>query len=115
MVLAGMGRADEAEQQYRDLVRCCGSDPSAAVILSLARARVAVARRDFAAALAGYQQAIELDPGNAESWYLLGLVYVSADSLPRAAAALSRALELDPGHSSAADILARVRQRLGRP
>ncbi|MBN2537529.1 tetratricopeptide repeat protein, partial [candidate division WOR-3 bacterium] len=115
MVLAGMGRAGEAEQQYRELVRCCAADPRAEPIVRLAGARVAVARRDFGAALAGYRRAIELDPGNPESWYLLGLVYVSTDSLPQAAAALERALELDPGHSSAADILGRVRQRLGRP
>lgn len=115
MVLAGMGRAGEAEQEYRELVRCCAADPRAEPIVRLAGARVAVARRDFNAALAGYRRAIELDPENPESWYLLGLVYVSTDSLPQAAAALERALELDPGHSSAADILGRVRQRLGRP
>ena len=113
MLLASAGRSREAQEQYRHITRLARQDPAFAVLAELAAARIAIMARDFPAAVASYRAALELDPHNAETWYLLGLVYVSADSLARAEQALSRALDIDPAHDAARDIIGRVRGRLG--
>ena len=108
VLLAGSGRAREAEEQYVKIARRAGTDPRLAPVVHMAAARIAIARRDFAAAVSDYHQAIAADPDNAEPWYMLGLVYVSIDSLDRARRALTRALEIDPAHSEARATLARL-------
>jgi hypothetical protein len=111
ILLAGSGRAREAEQQYVEIARRAGADPRLAPVVHMAAARVAIIRRDFATATTRYHQAIAADPGNAEPWYMLGLVYVSIDSLDQARLALSRAVGIDPAHSKARATLARLAGR----
>ena len=114
VTLASAGRTDEAVEQYRRIERIAARDPASRVLADLGGARIAIARRDFPAAVRGYRAAIDLDPENAETWYLLGLVYVSMDSLPAARTHLRRALELDANHSEARRTFDAVQSRLRR-
>ena len=52
---------------------------------------------------------------NAENHYLLGLVYVSMDSLVQARLSLQQAVTLDPSHESALEALRAVEAQLNRP
>jgi 4-amino-4-deoxy-L-arabinose transferase-like glycosyltransferase len=108
ILLAGAGRAAEAEAEHRELVRRFAADPATRPLLHLAAGRLAIARRDFPAAAGEYRAAAAADPAAAETWYLLGLVYVSMDSLAAARAALGRALAVDPAHSEARAVLGRL-------
>ncbi|MFO7675560.1 MAG: glycosyltransferase family 39 protein [bacterium] len=115
VLLAGSGRVAEAEVEYRELVRHAVGDAGSRALLHLAAARLAISRRDFPAAAGDYRAALAADPDGAETWYLLGLVQVSLDSLESARAALARALELDPHHSEARSVLERLDRRRPAP
>jgi len=114
MALAGTGRTAEAEAEFDTLARSAGSGDENPELLRLAGARMAIARRDFAAAAQLYRTVIEKDSTYPEAPYLLGLVYVSMDSLEQARYWLRRALTLDPEHEAAASALKAVEVRLGR-
>jgi tetratricopeptide (TPR) repeat protein len=110
--LAGMGRTAEAEAEYSELARIARSVPEAEPLLRLAAARLHIARRDFPAAASAYRAALASDPEDPETSYMLGLVYISMDSLPQAREWLSRATGLDPGHEAARSALQAVESRL---
>jgi tetratricopeptide (TPR) repeat protein len=61
-----------------------------------ARARVAEARRDDAAALAAYREAVRLQPQHPESWYELGLYEFHRGDRCSAYVHLNEAYTLDP-------------------
>lgn len=112
MTLAAMGKSDEAESELQQL-RAGGDDSKAGrLFMTLGTARVAIIRRDFPAAAALYRDALALDSTDAETPYLLGLVYVSMDSLRPAKHWLERALVLDPNHDGARSVLPQVIARL---
>ncbi len=110
---AGMGRREEAAAELQRLA-AAGQDPANRVLVDLGRARVAIAFRDFPEAVRGYRAVLAADPASIEARYLLGLVYVSMDSLARAEEELGRAVELDPANADAREALGLVRSRLGR-
>lgn len=112
-VYAGMGKVNEAQRELAALADAAGSGQGSR-LFQMAQARVAIARRDFPIAAALYQTVLQQDPGNAEAWYLLGLVHVSTGDFESAADALGRAVQLDPANPDAAAALERIRQRLGR-
>ncbi|MCX6843367.1 MAG: glycosyltransferase family 39 protein [candidate division WOR-3 bacterium] len=136
--LAGMGRTADAEAEYRDLERAVGGsaetgnverlaaartaiaqsagsdDPFRSQALRLASARLAIARRDFATAESLYRASLAEDSTDAETNYLLGLVYVSTNNLPAARERLARAVALDPGHDAARSALKAVESKLQR-
>ncbi len=136
--LASMGRTADAEAEYRDLERAVGGsaetgnverlaaartaiaqsagsdDPFRSQALRLASARLAIARRDFAAAESLYRTSLAEDSTDAETNYLLGLVYISTNSLPAARERLARAVALDPGHDAARAALKAVESKLHR-
>ncbi len=114
VLLAGMGKANEAEQEYNKLARLAAREPRHRILALLGAARIAIARRDFPAAVRLYQDAIRQDPTNAETHYLLGLVHVSMDSLDSAYQHLTRAITLDPSHTEARSALNRVESHLRR-
>jgi tetratricopeptide (TPR) repeat protein len=135
--LAGAGRTAEAEAEYRALERAvAGSsersnverlaaariaiaqsaeydDPFRQQALRLASARLAIARRDFATAESLYIVTLAEDSTDAETSYLLGLVYISTKNLGAARQRLARAVALDPGHDAARAALKAVESRLG--
>jgi Flp pilus assembly protein TadD len=131
-----MGRTADAEAEYRALERAVGGsaktsnverlaaarvaiaqstgydDPFRKQALRLASARLAIARRDFAAAESLYRASLAEDSTDAETNYLLGLVYISTDNLPAARERLAQAVALDPGHDAARSALKKVESRL---
>lgn len=109
---AGMGKIAEAEAEYEKLTRVVGADPRNRVLAELAGGRLAIARRDFSKARLHYLSAVTLDPLNAEHHYLLGLVFVSMDSLEQARNELVRTLQLDPNHEAARSSLLMVESHL---
>ena len=111
---AGMGRVAEAESELERLVAATAGSPRDRGLVDLARARVAIARRDFPEAVRYYREALAREPDNGEARYLLGLVYVSMDRLELARPELARAVELDPANQDARSALERVDSRLGR-
>ena len=136
--LAGMGRTADAEAEYRDLERAVGGsaetgnverlaaartaiaqstgsdDPFRNQALRLASARLAIAHRDFATAESLYRASLAEDSTDAETNYMLGLVYVSTNNLPAARERLARAVALDPGHDAARSALKAVESKLQR-
>jgi 4-amino-4-deoxy-L-arabinose transferase-like glycosyltransferase len=136
--LAGMGRTADAEAEYRALERAVGGsaetsnverlaaarvaiaqsagtdDPFSKQALRLASARLAIARRDFAATESLYRASLAEDSTDAETNYLLGLVYISTNNLPAARERLARAVALDPGHDAARSALKAVESKLRR-
>lgn len=136
--LASMGRTADAEAEYRDLERAVGGsaetrnverlaaartaiaqsagpdDPFRSQALRLASARLAIARRDFATAESLYRASLAEDSTDAETNYLLGLVYISTSNLPAARERLVRAVALDPSHDAARAALKAVESKLHR-
>jgi tetratricopeptide (TPR) repeat protein len=114
MALAGSGRTAEAQAEFDTLARSAGSSDENLELLRLAGARMAIARRDFVTAAQLYRAVIDEDSTYPEAPYLLGLVYVSTDSLEQARCWLRRALTLNPEHEAAASALKAVEARLGQ-
>lgn len=65
-------------------------------------------RGDLAQALAAYQEALALAPGDASIWYDLGCLYALQGTFDRARSALRQALELNPGFAAAHDALGQL-------
>jgi len=114
MALATTGRAREAETEFEPLARLAATQNHARLPAALAGARLAITRRDFARAARLYRTAISIDSTDAESPYLLGLVYISMDSLEQADRWLTHALDFDPSHEPARTARQAVRSRLSR-
>jgi tetratricopeptide (TPR) repeat protein len=85
-----IGRANEAERVFRDLLARMPNHAAAAVGLGMA----AVARRDFRAAEEALQRAIAVDPGRPAAYLQLANVYAHTARRPEAAQAAARALSL---------------------
>ncbi|MBN2464471.1 glycosyltransferase family 39 protein [candidate division WOR-3 bacterium] len=111
MALAGSGRLNEAEAEFRKL-QADATSPSARVLVLRAAVRLSVARREFARAVALGREALAADPNDAETHYMLGLVFISMDSLVQAREHLSRAAALEPGQHAIRDALQAVESRL---
>ncbi len=114
MALTTTGRAQDAEAELEPLVRLAATQNHARLPAALAGARLAIARRDFARAAQLYRTALAIDPNDAETPYLLGLVYISMDSLEEADRWLAHALDLDPSHEPARTTRQAVQSRLSR-
>lgn len=110
--LATAGRVGEAERHYRHLQEAAAASPIARPLARLGAARLAIAGRDFTTAARLYRESLDENPNDAETSYLLGLVYVSIDSLAAAREFLARAVSIDPHHTEARATLAAVEARL---
>jgi tetratricopeptide (TPR) repeat protein len=111
LALAGSGKVEAAEAEFEHLAEVASSSEGRSLV-RLASARLAIARRDFAQAAALYRSALAENPDDAETNYMLGLVYVSMDSLVPARQQLARAVALDPGQDAARSTLKAVESRL---
>jgi len=114
LALAGSGKAEAAEAEFEQLAKAAASSSEGRALIRLASARLAIARRDFAQAVALYRSSLAENPDDAETSYMLGLVYISMDSLVPAREQLARAVALDPGQDAARDALKAVESRLHR-
>jgi tetratricopeptide (TPR) repeat protein len=114
LALAGSGKVDAAEAEFEQLAKAAASSSEGRPLVRLASARLAIAHRDFAQAAALYRSALAENPDDAETSYMLGLVYISMDSLVPAREQLARAVALDPGQEAARGALKAVESRLPR-
>jgi tetratricopeptide (TPR) repeat protein len=114
LALAGSGKVDAAEAEFEQLAKVAAPSSEGRALVGLASARLAIAHRDFTQAAALYHSALAQYPDDAETNYMLGLVYISMDSLAQAREQLARAVALDPGHDAARDALKAVESRLSR-
>jgi len=114
LALAGSGKVEAAEAEFEQLARTAASSAEGRALVRLASARLAIARRDFTQAAALYRSALTENSDDAETSYMLGLVYISMDSLAPAREQLARAVALDPGQDAARDALKAVESRLQR-
>ena len=114
MALAGSGKVEQAEAEFEQLARAGASSTEGQALVRLASARIAIAHRDFAQAAEIYRQDLAEYPDDAETNYMLGLVYISMDNLAQAREQLARAVALDPGQDAARDALKAVESRLSR-
>lgn len=105
---AGMRRINEAKMELQELLLIAGNIPDAQQILHLATARIAIAERNFTAALQHYNMALTFDPYNPETYYLMGMVNISIGDLTNAEKFLSLALHLDPNHDASRYALLRI-------
>jgi tetratricopeptide (TPR) repeat protein len=102
---AGMRRIAEAQKEFQQLQAIADNTPAAQLILHLSAARIAIAERHFTTALQHYKAALILDPYNPETYYLMGLVFISIGNLVEAQKCLSFTLELDQNHDAARSAL----------
>jgi tetratricopeptide (TPR) repeat protein len=114
LALAGSGKIEAAETEFEQLARAATPSSEGRALVRLASARLAIARRNFTQAAALYRQDLAEYPDDAETNYMLGLVYISMDSLVQAREQLFRAVVLDPGQDAARDALKAVESRLPR-
>jgi tetratricopeptide (TPR) repeat protein len=114
LALAGSGKIGAAEAEFEQLAKAAASSSEGRALIRLASARLAIARRDFTRAAALYHSALAENPDDVETSYMLGLVYISMDSLAPAREQLARAVALDPGQDAARDALKAVESRLPR-
>jgi tetratricopeptide (TPR) repeat protein len=87
---------EEALAEYRKSLALNPHNP----VLALRIAQVYLNRRDVTNAVAVLESAVKLDPGSADAWYGLGVVYRRYDS-PKAIAAWRQALKADPTSANA--------------
>jgi len=111
--LAGSGRVAEADAEFRQL-QADGTSPSARPLVQQAAVRLAAAHRDFARAAALAREALAANPNDDQLNYMLGLVYISMDSLAQAREYLTRAAALEPGQPAIRDALRAVEARMQR-
>jgi len=138
LALAGVGRTSDAETEVRKIEQATAGSSDHKTLLSLAVARIAIAnaistadpawrpaRRladawvavadgKYARAESLYRANLTLDSSNAESSFLLGMVYIRMDSLAQAREWLTRAVSLDAANDAARAALNSVETRQRR-
>jgi 4-amino-4-deoxy-L-arabinose transferase-like glycosyltransferase len=136
LALAGAGQTSDAETEVHKIEQATAGSTDRNTLLSLAAARIAIAnsistadprwrpaRRladawvavadgRYSMAESLYRANLAQDSANAESGFLLGMVFVRMDSLARAREWLTRAITLDPANSAAVSALKLVSSQL---
>lgn len=106
-----LGELSEAEEMFRAALE----ESPGYVEGHLGMVRVAFARADLETARTFSQEALELAPDSAESWFLDGELLRVQSAFPDALEAYNRALELNSGHMRARNSRASVLLELNRP
>ena len=108
-VLLRTGRAQEAARELVDAEKKLGPKFLLSYFLGLALARAAKPE----AALAAFQEAVQLDPKNAEAHANLGKTQLTLGHVNEAISELREALRLDPGSTQAKRLLSQAYRRAG--
>jgi 4-amino-4-deoxy-L-arabinose transferase-like glycosyltransferase len=88
-------------EHYSDELYRLSRSPSDSIYAYLSTAKLSTMTGNFTQARDYYLRALELDPANADTRYLLALVYYTLKDIPAARAQLEQTLVLDPGNSDA--------------
>jgi tetratricopeptide (TPR) repeat protein len=108
-VLLRTGRAEDAATELADGEKKLGPKFLLSYFRGLALARAA----KLAEALAAFQQALQLDPKNAETHLSLGKTQLTLGHVNEAIPELLEALRLDPGNTQAKRLLSQAYRRAG--
>lgn len=107
-----LNRPSEANAQLQKITEIAQINPHLKVYAHLAQARFNIAQRNFNEAASQFQQALILNPYDAETHYLLGAVYITLSSYQKALIEIQKTLELDPNHQDAQNALNLLKNRL---
>jgi len=88
----------------------CSRDPKARAQHFLESGKQYVEKKQYDAAAIQFRRAVQLNPGSAEAYYLLGINELRQRNLREAYSSLTKATELDPRHASALTELAALKQ-----
>lgn len=77
------------------------------------RCKLLLKRKEYAEAIAGLEPLKEINPDNAELYYLLGMGYSRLDKIPEAVAVMKKAVELAPEESKYQQHLGFLLERIG--
>ncbi|MBN2464900.1 glycosyltransferase family 39 protein [candidate division WOR-3 bacterium] len=138
LALAGAGQTSDAKAEVRKMEQATAGSNDRKTLLSLAAARIAIANATstadpawrparrladawvaisegkYARAESLYRTSLDQNPDDAESSFLLGMVYARMDSLVQAREWLARAAAMDPANDAARTALKSVGSRLLR-
>jgi tetratricopeptide (TPR) repeat protein len=103
----------EPERALPELKRAVALQPSARAWAAVAAAHAATGSWDLA--VAAYEAALALEPGNAELLHEMGVAWLERDEPERARRAIERAVALDPQRSESRRLLRRLERAAGDP
>lgn len=95
------------------LLSACARTPEAKRDRYLAAGNKLLAKKDYGRAILEFNNAVQVTPKDAESYYRLGLAYLGAGQLGPGVACLRRATELNPQHAAAQIRMAEILQSTG--
>jgi tetratricopeptide (TPR) repeat protein len=96
-----MNRPQQAQSELQKILSLALSNPKNQIYAHLAQARFSIAQRDFIRAAQEFEQALLLNPYDAETQYLLGAVYITLGRNNQALKQIQKTLELNPNHPDA--------------
>ncbi|MEO0083425.1 MAG: tetratricopeptide repeat protein [candidate division WOR-3 bacterium] len=91
----------QADQELQTISDLAQTYPDQKTYLHLAQAQINIAQRNFPQAIDELQQAINLNPNDAETHYLLGAIYITIGNNQKAFNEIQNALTLNPNHQDA--------------
>jgi tetratricopeptide (TPR) repeat protein len=106
-----LNRPSQAAEQLQSINEIAQNNSHYQVYAHLAKARFDIAQRNFSEAANEFQQALILNPYDAETHYLLGAVYITLGNYQKALVELQKTLELDPNHQDARNAVNLIKNR----
>jgi putative PEP-CTERM system TPR-repeat lipoprotein len=107
----GAGEVDKAQATHGALAKILPGNP----ITGLLAARLAMARQDYAAAVAEAQKVVNSAPQLLPARMLLGVALLAQGNLNQSEIQLAQVVQLAPENTEARKLLARVNLQLNRP
>jgi len=96
-----MNRPQQAQAELQKILNLAVTNPKNQIYAHLAQARFSIAQRDFIRAAQEFEQAVLINPHDAETQYLLGAVYITLGRTNQALKQIQKTLELNPNHADA--------------
>jgi len=109
-----LNRPAQATEQLQIIQNLTQQHSQNQFYLHLAQARYSIAQRNFNQAAIEFQQALILNPYDAETHYLLGAVYITLGNNQKALVEIQKTLELDPKHQEAQRALTMLQNNIQR-
>lgn len=107
-----LNRPAQATEQLQIIQNLTQQHSQNQFYLHLAQARYSIAQRNFNQAATEFQQALILNPYDAETHYLLGAVYITLGNNQKALVEIQKTLELDPKHQEAQRALTMLKSNI---
>lgn len=91
----------QADQELQTISDLAQTYPDQRTYVHLAQAQINIAQRNFSQAINEIQQALNLNPDDAETHYLLGAVYITIGNNQKALNEIQKTLTINPNHQNA--------------